>query len=56
MAVQVSKLQERLAWIHRMLIAPPEKSNLNHFQKIMLEEEYEEIELQAKEIQERVGS
>ena len=47
--IVIPKIRERMAWIHRILIAPPEETNLNHFDKQLLEDEYEELQLQEEE-------
>ena len=50
----ITKLRERLEAIHHLLISPPEESNLNHYEKTRLEEEFEEVELKLKERGEEV--
>ncbi len=40
-------VEARMAWLLRVLTQPAEESNLTHYQRRLLEEELEELELRA---------
>lgn len=44
-----NNLRQRMAMIHKLLVKPPEESNLTHYEKQQLEDEYEELQLREKE-------